>query len=218
MALFTEHASEQLQQICLLMMEMNSHVRQKHANQGCLQAPHLIGTYGYLHLAAFKFAEIEVGIRLGDARINDPNWGGGLDLAADLEDYIERTIDWNLNLDNNERNKPEVEHIRTYKDSDYRLELYDCNDRVENKHRLAYKLYFRDELTFWGDQFYCSPLHAVDSNNTLAALFSLLGTIDPEEHGATYTPAQREFLDMYAEDMWIISHDLEGTERGEDDE
>ena len=68
-----------------------------------------------------------------------------------------------------------MDHIRTWMDGGFRLELHDtyCTDAL-GKCRLAYELYHRDQLVFEGDDFCCSPLHAIDSDESVAALLGFL--------------------------------------------
>ena len=55
---------------------------------------------------------------------------------------------------------------------------------------------------FEGEDFGCSPLHAIDSDETIAALLGFL-TLRPgdtdSEYFADYTPRQLEFCDQHAE-------------------
>ena len=70
------------------------------------------------------------------------------------------------------------ECIRTWKQAGFTLHLYDTYsyDRL-GKSILAYEFYDHeegDEPLFTGADFHCSPLHAIDSDETLAALLGFL--------------------------------------------
>ena len=81
------------------------------------------------------------------------------------------------------------------------------------KCRLAYELYHKDKLIFKGDDFCCSPMHAIDSDECTAALLGFLsmgpGDVDPEYFNE-YTKEQLNFVDYYGEDLYFWSQDLEG--------
>lgn len=95
-----------------------------------------------------------------------------------------------------------MEHIRTWISGDYRLELSDtfCVDSCGQSH-LAYQFFYEGKLVFEGEDFSGSPLHADDSDETVAALLSFLacqpGDVD-SEYFRDYTPEQRAFAESYA--------------------
>jgi hypothetical protein len=74
------------------------------------------------------------------------------------------------------------------------------------KARLAYRLTMRAGRTstvlFEGEDFSCSPLHAIDADQTVGALLGFL-TLRPgdtdQEYFANYTAAQLAYCDQYAE-------------------
>ena len=92
----------------------------------------------------------------------------------------------------------------------FTLSLYDTHERHDNKWRLAYKLTLcdpahmsaRNQLVFSGRDFFCSPLHAVDSDETVAAIMNFLtlrpGDTDPE-YFDNYKPHQVRFCEQHAE-------------------
>ena len=74
------------------------------------------------------------------------------------------------------------------------------------KYRLAYRLTMRAGRTstvlFDGEDFCCSPLHAIDADQTMAALLGFL-TLRPgdtdREYFANYSADQLAYCDQYAE-------------------
>jgi hypothetical protein len=104
------------------------------------------------------------------------------------------------------------ERIRTWTREGFTLHVYDT-DRCDQhgKAILAYELYDQemgDEPLFTGADFHCSPLHAIDSDETLATLLGFLslrpGDTDSEyfEH---YSQRQRDWCEQRAEDLsWIV--------------
>lgn len=112
-------------------------------------------------------------------------------------------------------NDPLWEHIRTWQQGDYRLELYDTHrpDRRGNgRTYLAYLFFDRGRLVFAGDDFGPSPLHADDSDASVAALLSFLslkpGDTD-REYFADYAPSQLEWAQAHGEELSLYAHDLE---------
>lgn len=105
------------------------------------------------------------------------------------------------------------EHIRTWTETyyGYRLELYDHNRCLGGKWLLGYEFFFQNKLIFEGADFHCSPLHAVDSDETVAALLSFLalrpGDTD-KEYFDSYTPAQLEFAYAEGEQLSICIQEL----------
>ena len=108
----------------------------------------------------------------------------------------------------------ERELIRTVRFTPYRkgqgprytLRLYDLNrTRPDGKYALGYKLTEHNRVShvvFEGEDFGCSPLHAIDSNETVRGIMGFLtlrlGDTD-REYFIGYTPAQIEFRDQHAE-------------------
>lgn len=89
----------------------------------------------------------------------------------------------------------------------FELRLHDCNETINGKARLRYRLRMvRPDGTatvlFEGRDFGCSPLHAVDSDATVASIMGFLtarpGDTDPE-YFELYTPVQLGFCDEHAE-------------------
>lgn len=84
----------------------------------------------------------------------------------------------------------------------YHLRLYDTHKRdAFGKAILAYRFADGDGAIFEGDDFHCSPLHAIDSRETAMALMGFL-TLRPgdtdAEYFENYTPRQMVFANSYA--------------------
>lgn len=89
----------------------------------------------------------------------------------------------------------------------YTLRLYDTGRSRDGKYQLAYELRQHKTKTtvlFTGNDFYCSPLHAIDSDETVRSLMSFLtlriGDTDLE-YFDSYTDVQKEFRDSHAESL-----------------
>lgn len=108
------------------------------------------------------------------------------------------------------------EHIRTWQDGIFRLELFDTNQRdTYGKWILGYEFYCEDTLVFEGEDFCCSPCHSVDSNRTVASLLTFLalrpGDTD-REYFDTYTEQQMDFAMEHGEMLWMCAWELEQTD------
>lgn len=90
----------------------------------------------------------------------------------------------------------------------FRLTVRDTGRTIGGKHRLGYLLTRIEPGTilnvFEGDDFGCSPLHAVDSDETVAAIMGFL-TLRPgdtdAEYFENYTADQLEFCQQHAESL-----------------
>lgn len=106
------------------------------------------------------------------------------------------------------------EHIRTWTEGEFRLELYDTHgfDAYSGKSRLAYELFHRDGLIFEGDDFFPSPLHAIDSDDTVGCILTFL-SLRPGDTDADYferyTPEQLDFADQYGDELSLYAYELE---------
>ena len=84
----------------------------------------------------------------------------------------------------------------------FSLALYDLNCMRDGKHCLGYRLSSAGKTIFEGSDFYCSPLHAIDSDDCVKALMGFL-TLKPgdtdREYFANYTEAQMEFANQHSE-------------------
>ncbi len=127
--------------------------------------------------------------------------------AEELEHPFGPGIDW-----------PErLERLRTEECGDFRIDLWDTNvRRPDGHHQLAYRLCLAEGtrwvLIFSGEDFGTSPLHALDSDNTLGAIIGFLalrpGDTDAE-HFERYTPRQLEFAEAHGERLARWSSELE---------
>jgi hypothetical protein len=94
----------------------------------------------------------------------------------------------------------------------FTLTTFDTGDPGNGHYRLAYRLTMREAgvttVLFEGNDFGCSPLHAIDSDDTIAALMSFL-TLRPGDTDAdyfdSYTDVQRAYCDQHAEALaWTV--------------
>ena len=109
------------------------------------------------------------------------------------------------------------EPIRTWRSGRFQLELFDTRGRDwRGQTRLAYT--FRDhcKVIFEGEDFAGSPLHADDSNETVAALLSFLslrpGDTD-REYFNDYTPEQLDWARQHGEELSLLAYELEEQAR-----
>ena len=86
----------------------------------------------------------------------------------------------------------------------FTLTLHDAGydyGRQRNMLRYVLRQAGKRHPIFDGSDFGCSPLHAIDSDDTIAAIMSFLtlqpGDTDPD-YFSDYTPAQRDFMQMHA--------------------
>jgi hypothetical protein len=106
------------------------------------------------------------------------------------------------------------EHIRTWKQAGFRLELFDIHrtDRY-GKSVLGYQFYDNGTLIFEGEDFHASPLHAIDGDETVAGLLAFLslkpGDTDREWFDS-YTPEQMAWVESgRAEELGYLQCELE---------
>lgn len=99
-------------------------------------------------------------------------------------------------------------------DCGYTLKLYDANRREDDRYMLAYEMFTPEgDVLFSGDDFGSSPLHAIDSDDTLRSLLVFLtlqpGDTDPE-YFANYTPEQLAFAESrVAEKLSLLAMEAE---------
>lgn len=103
--------------------------------------------------------------------------------------------------------------IRAWEEDGFRLELFDTYQTDHGKETLAYRLYDRGQLIFEGGDFGPSPLHATDSDDTLAGLLAFLslrpGDTDPD-YFESYTLGQMAWATSgRAEQMGILQDEIE---------
>lgn len=111
-----------------------------------------------------------------------------------------------------------LEHLRTWAEDGYRLELFDTHRTdSDGKSILSYALHDEQyesdpEPVFIGADFHCSPLHAIDSDATVASLLGFLslrpGDTD-SEYFETYSPEQLNWAGARAEYLGLLAYDLE---------
>lgn len=110
--------------------------------------------------------------------------------------------------------------LRVWESDGFRLTLWDTGT-VDHygKSRLAYRFEDSGALIFAGEDFCCSPLHAVDSDATVGGLLGFLslrpGDTD-EEYFDAYSPAQLAWADDRAEYLALLAYELENPEGGDD--
>lgn len=101
------------------------------------------------------------------------------------------------------------ERIRYVELDGYKLELFDTFTMTGNKSRLAYRFYTpTGELLFEGADLGCSPMHGIDSDDSIRALLGFL-TLRPGDTDADYfddyTPEQMAFAEGDAEMLSVWS-------------
>lgn len=113
-----------------------------------------------------------------------------------------------------------TDHFNPYlpgKGPEFRLEMFDTG-RTDHRGcgRVAYRLSQCDvpdsdvdnRLLFDGEDFCGSPLHSIDSDESMRSLLAFL-TLRPGDADAEYfenhTPAQIEFCEQHAEALFLLS-------------
>ena len=109
------------------------------------------------------------------------------------------------------------ESIRTWRSGRFQLDLFDtgrCDSRGQT--RLAYSFQDNGKVIFEGEDFAGSPLHADDSDETIAALLRFLslrpGDTD-REYFDRYTPEQLAWAEQNGEELSLLAHDMEEQAR-----
>ena len=106
--------------------------------------------------------------------------------------------------------------VRVWTESAFRLEVFDSHSADRHgKARLAYC--FQDfrmgEIPiFEGQDFYVSPLDAIDSDAVVAALlgyFSLQPGDTDREYFDEYSERQTEWMNCYADELALLAFELE---------
>lgn len=94
----------------------------------------------------------------------------------------------------------------------FKLVVWDTFGTIHGKSRLGYRLVMQDYFPdgrrmhpwtiFEGEDFGCSPMHAIDSDETIKAIMGFLtlrpGDTDPD-YFADYTPEQLDYCAQHAE-------------------
>jgi hypothetical protein len=97
--------------------------------------------------------------------------------------------------------------LRDVRVGDYRLETWDANGQAHTGQCLiGYRFTSpTGEVIFEGEDFGCSPLHAIDSDQCLRGILGFLtcspGDVD-EEYFEKYTPEQMAFAEGDAESLF----------------
>jgi hypothetical protein len=104
------------------------------------------------------------------------------------------------------------EVIRVWKHGPYRLALIDQNKYVHGLRRLSYVFRLDGKVIFRGDDFGPSPMHADDSDESVAGLLCFLslrpGDTD-REYFDSYTKRQMEFASEHGEELGYIANRIE---------
>lgn len=95
----------------------------------------------------------------------------------------------------------------------WRLELYDTYQQRYGKDVLAYRFFQDDTLIFEGADLGCSPMHAIDSDASVAACLCFLslkpGDTDPE-YFDDYTEEQLAWAERCGEELHNYVEELDG--------
>jgi hypothetical protein len=103
--------------------------------------------------------------------------------------------------------------IRTWEADGFKLELYDTYQAHHGKAVLAFRFSDGGQLVFQGEEYGCSPLHAIDGDESVAGLLAFLslrpGDTD-REYFANYTPEQIAWVQSgRAETLACLQSELE---------
>lgn len=109
------------------------------------------------------------------------------------------------------------EVLRTWRSGRFELELSDTGSADwRGKSRLAYEFRDAGQLIFSGEDFCGSPLHADDSDETVAALLTFLslrpGDTD-RDYFDRYTPKQLDWARTHGEELSWLATELEERAR-----
>lgn len=107
--------------------------------------------------------------------------------------------------------------IRVWQSGRFRLELRDTGRRDwRGQSKLAYRFTDGGKVIFEGDDFAGSPMHADDSDETVAALLSFLsllpGDTDPD-YFDRYSPAQLDWARANGEELGLLASEMEERAR-----
>jgi len=91
--------------------------------------------------------------------------------------------------------------VNTWEYENYKVIFHDPKyDFRREKYGISYKFYVKDVLLFSGDDFYLSPLYAIDSEMAVLSLLGFL-TLKPgdtdEEYFQDYTQEQLDWADSF---------------------
>lgn len=114
-----------------------------------------------------------------------------------------------MNLPTHQPLFPALEEIRFVQlgDTGYRLRVWDTQTKAATgQYQLAYAFYepSKSDPLFTGADYGCSPMHAIDSDESLRGLLGFL-TLKPgdtdDEYFASYTADQLDFAETVAEEL-----------------
>jgi hypothetical protein len=120
---------------------------------------------------------------------------------------------------------PRLELIREWEQDGFALKLWDTlwdTYRTDEYHKsiLAYEFSDNGRVIFEGEDFACSPMHAIDSDECIAGLLAFLslrpGDTD-REYFDSYTPEQMAWCEDRAEELGMIQIELEESARAAQD-
>jgi len=104
--------------------------------------------------------------------------------------------------------------IRVWESEGFKVELWETGKRHgTGQHRLQYRFSDHDKMVFVGDDYGCSPLHCIDSDDTVFGLLGFLslgkGDTDPE-YFESYDKAQLAWRDSpRREELSLLVYDFE---------
>lgn len=105
--------------------------------------------------------------------------------------------------------------LTVWKEESFRLELFDFWPQNDGRQRLAYRFLDGGELIFRGSDFGPSPLHVIDSKETIASLLSFLSLCPGDtdsEYFQDYTQRQLEWAEKNGEYLSLLVYDIENGE------
>lgn len=116
---------------------------------------------------------------------------------------------------------PRPEIIRVWRRGPFHLQMWETSNRdpryldlpaLGPVNRLGYRFRFHGKTIFEGQDFGPSPLHPIDSDESVAALLHFLalrpGDVE-EEYFETYTEGQMNFAIDHGEELAILALELE---------
>ena len=93
-------------------------------------------------------------------------------------------------------------------------DTYETDGSFFGRTKLRYELKHDGKVIFKGSDFTGSSCHAIDSDETFGGILGFLslrpGDTD-KEYFESYTEEQREFADMYGEELSMFAMELEGV-------
>lgn len=89
------------------------------------------------------------------------------------------------------------EKIKTFRKYGVTLDIFDENIKIDGHWKLSYELRVKRQVIFSGNDFYSSPLHAINSIETVKSILTFLtlqcGDTD-SEYFDNYTQLQNDFM------------------------